>query len=336
MTNKQTRHYYQNAIHGELISFIVFGFNQEELIETTIRAAFAQTYQPLEIILSDNCSDDETYQIMERLAKEYQGPHTIRLNQNSNNRGFIGHVNQAFELCNGVLIIYNPGDDVSIPERTSELYEAFRNERPLLVHSDVFKMTSNGMLTGHIFSQKGTLARLDLLGFARSSSLAIGSSCAWNPELMTVFGQIHYENTFDDLVFSYRARLLGRIAYVEKPLVYYRYGASLSKSVSKDLIEIRENYRSSVLRMIDTYKQRLGDTYCVAGECHILIHKLKNYIKEAEFKLFLLDSGRSFAWSGFTSWSKFRTMLSHINKLRKISSPCQIEKNSRHNEGYEK
>jgi GT2 family glycosyltransferase len=320
---------------NELVSLIIFGFNQSDLIETTIRAGFAQTYSPLEIILSDNCSDDDTFEVMQRLAQEYEGPHTIRLNRNSENRGFIGHVNQVFDLCQGAMIVYNPGDDVSLPERTAELYEAFRHDRPLLVHSDAYKMLEDGTTTKNIFSQKEALARLDLKGYARSRGLAIGAACAWHPDLMRLFGPIRYERTFDDLVFCYRARLLDRIAYVEKPLVYYRYGASLSKSTSKDPKAARAELRKVVIRMIDTYKQRLEDTRHAAPQETALIRELENCLEASDYQLSLLDDGISAIARAFTSWARFTAALSHFNKLRKMTSRRRIERQARRNEGLE-
>jgi glycosyltransferase involved in cell wall biosynthesis len=44
-----------------------------------VEGAFSQTYSPLEIILSDDCSSDRTFEIMEEMAREYQGPHLVKV-----------------------------------------------------------------------------------------------------------------------------------------------------------------------------------------------------------------------------------------------------------------
>ena len=39
-----------------LVTFALFAYNQERYVREAVEGAFAQTYQPLEIILSDDCS----------------------------------------------------------------------------------------------------------------------------------------------------------------------------------------------------------------------------------------------------------------------------------------
>ncbi len=51
-----------------LVSFVLLAYNQERYVEEAIAGAFAQDYSPLEIILSDDCSTDGTYAIMQRMA----------------------------------------------------------------------------------------------------------------------------------------------------------------------------------------------------------------------------------------------------------------------------
>ena len=40
-----------------LISFVVLAYNQESFIREAIEGALTQTYSPLEIVFSDDCSD---------------------------------------------------------------------------------------------------------------------------------------------------------------------------------------------------------------------------------------------------------------------------------------
>ena len=60
-----------------LVTLALFAYNQEDYVDEAIMAAFAQTYQPLEIILSDDYSSDRTFEVMQEMAREYQGPHEV-------------------------------------------------------------------------------------------------------------------------------------------------------------------------------------------------------------------------------------------------------------------
>jgi glycosyltransferase involved in cell wall biosynthesis len=63
-----------------LVSFIVVAYNQDKYIKEAVLGAFSQTYQPLEIILSDDGSSDLTFEIMQDMVEKYVGPHKIILN----------------------------------------------------------------------------------------------------------------------------------------------------------------------------------------------------------------------------------------------------------------
>ncbi len=72
-----------------LITFALFAYNQENHIEEAVQGAFSQTYSQLEIVLSDDCSTDRTFEIMERMANAYQGPHKIVLNRVGREHRFV-------------------------------------------------------------------------------------------------------------------------------------------------------------------------------------------------------------------------------------------------------
>ena len=56
-----------------LVTFALFAYNQEQFIREAVEGAFAQTYEPLEIILSDDCSTDRTFEIMQEMASACEG-----------------------------------------------------------------------------------------------------------------------------------------------------------------------------------------------------------------------------------------------------------------------
>ena len=61
-----------------LVTFPLFAFNQEQYIREAIEGAFAQTYEPLEISLSDDVSSDDTFEIKVQMANEYSGVHSVK------------------------------------------------------------------------------------------------------------------------------------------------------------------------------------------------------------------------------------------------------------------
>jgi glycosyltransferase involved in cell wall biosynthesis len=108
-----------------LVTFTVFAFNQEKLIREAVESAFAQTYEPLEIVLSDDCSVDRTFEIMCEMAAAYEGPHTVRVVQNLKNLGVLEHAIVRGKDAAGEIVVVAAGDDISEPERTAKLVAAF-------------------------------------------------------------------------------------------------------------------------------------------------------------------------------------------------------------------
>lgn len=103
----------------------VLAYNQADLVRPTIEAAFAQEGDPIEIILSDDCSTDETFVIMREMARGYAGPHSVRTHRPPANLGLVNHLITLARMAQGELLIVNAGDDISYPHRVATIRRAF-------------------------------------------------------------------------------------------------------------------------------------------------------------------------------------------------------------------
>ena len=54
-----------------LVSYVLTAYNIEIFIEESVKCAFEQDYENLEIILSDDCSSDHTFDIMKKMGGNY-------------------------------------------------------------------------------------------------------------------------------------------------------------------------------------------------------------------------------------------------------------------------
>lgn len=218
-----------------------------------------QEFDGLEVILSDNCSSDRTYEIMSDLARAYVGPHSVRLNRNATNIGFVGHVNLAFKLSSGSFIFYNPGDDISLPGRFKRIWAEYLKTGALLVHTDAIEINDDGAELG-LRRPGSDLGSISLRECALSTSLCIGATCGWDKGLIDTFGEIVEADTYDDLVFAFRAMLSGnRIAYVPEPLLLYRVGSGMTNTPVKTQAEKLKSLGRNAKIQMGTLKQRLRD-----------------------------------------------------------------------------
>lgn len=209
------------------LSYLLLTYNQRETVKAAVQSALAQNVQPMEIIISDDCSADDTFAEAKSAVANYQGPHRIILNRNPKNLGLIGNLDKAHELCSGDVIIAAAGDDISHPQRSQRILETFVTQDPLLVCSYANVIDQYGdAVPGNFKTALYYRDNWDLKRAARSKSLYIGATGAWRRSLYTDHGPID-PASYEDLVLGFRAALLNRVATIREELVQYRLGTGI-------------------------------------------------------------------------------------------------------------
>lgn len=95
-------------------------FNCEKTVAASIESILNQTYQNIEILIIDDGSKDNTYEIL----KKFQSKHkNIRLFKNQNNLGLTKSLNILIEESKGEYIARQDSDDISVIDRISLQYE---------------------------------------------------------------------------------------------------------------------------------------------------------------------------------------------------------------------
>ncbi len=215
-----------------LVTVILFAFNQEEYIREAVESILGQTYQPLEIIISDDCSVDRTFEVIEGLVENYSGPHSVRTNRNPENQGIGKHVSRMMETAKGELIVLAAGDDVSSQDRVEVLVKAWtEGGRPAGIGSAVTMIDANGVESGQRESFCGAggidkgegvkMASLDAYLQNTGFSL-LGCSAAWSREILEVFGPLADDVMNEDAALSLRALIMGEVLSISSKLVKYR------------------------------------------------------------------------------------------------------------------
>jgi glycosyltransferase involved in cell wall biosynthesis len=212
-----------------LISYIVVTYQQENYISEAIESALAQSYTPLEIIITDDCSSDRTYEIIEKRIKDYHGPHAVRINRNRHNLGIGGNVNRAVEMCSGEFVVGAAGDDVSLPNRADVICKAWEesDRQATSIYSSYYELSKDGDIKAYGgLRDISSIRRImpmegDMLSFlSRKSPAVFGSTHAWSPKLFNYFGPLTAD--LEDLVLSFRTLAIGKMIYINEPLVKYR------------------------------------------------------------------------------------------------------------------
>ncbi len=247
-----------------LLTFTLLTYNQQRFVREAVQGALAQTYSPLEIIISDDCSTDRTYAIIQDEISQYNGPHQIILNRNETNLGIGGHVNYVVRLSSGELIIGAAGDDISLPQRTEKIFQAYikSGKRAQSISSDMVIIDDKGRQFGMHRIIPSSLNELSLNAFVANNGGIYGSAHACAKRLFDFFGPLPDSVWHEDIVIAFRAGLIGGIHIIGEPLVLYRrHDGNLSKPMG-DLRSVKMFYTERKSRALDyklVFKAWLAD-----------------------------------------------------------------------------
>lgn len=97
-------------------------YNQQDLLPIALDSLLSQSVLPYEIIISDDCSTDNTWDIIMVYSQKY--PQLIKPIRNEKNLGVFGNMNQLMKMPTGDVISWLSGDDLYKPG----IFEAFNKE----------------------------------------------------------------------------------------------------------------------------------------------------------------------------------------------------------------
>lgn len=245
------------------VSFLLLSYNQQETAAEAAAHALAQDYPNLEIIISDDCSPDRTFERLSKVCGAYRGTHAVKLIQTAENAGLLGNLIHALHFSTGELAVIAAADDLSSPTRASELAKAWLDAgRPpsAVVYSDVRPIDRQGLALDdwpeRVVRPPFTLERL-----AEGATGPLGATCAITPNLIREPQPIDPGVRHEDRVFPFRALLLGGpILFVDKPLVDYRVEGGISRrEVASRWQYLTEFTADYIPRVLPDARQRLSD-----------------------------------------------------------------------------
>ena len=236
-----------------LVTFAVFAYNQEKYIREAVEGALSQTYSPLEIILSDDCSSDRTFDIIQEMSSAYKGPHLVRVRRSHRNLGLIGHINDVIHLVRSNIVLVAAGDDVSFPYRTVNTVNAFLcSENIMAIYSDCSKAPPSP------FPNTCILKRISALEIAlMGGGIGMGATYAYRRECFVLPRDLPHHLFSEDRILPMRASILGEVRFLSLPTIMHRdTPTSLTKILSKRRALSQENV-DHLLYILDDSKKLL-------------------------------------------------------------------------------
>ncbi len=110
---------------ADLVSTIIPVFNRPELLPQAVNSVLEQTYRPIEIIIVDDGSTDNTPKVCEDLYELH--PSVIRIHRQRN--GGPGRARQrGLEMAKGAFVQFLDSDDLLLPDKFSRQVDALHAE----------------------------------------------------------------------------------------------------------------------------------------------------------------------------------------------------------------
>ena len=133
------------------ISVITPCYNLENYLGATIESLKAQTMPHWEVIIIDDCSNDNSFKIAQKYAQHDDRITAIQLDENS---GSSAARNKGLELAKGRYITFIDGDDLIHPFKFETQINYMRRNNYALTYTNYRRMTPDEKLISPIFRER--------------------------------------------------------------------------------------------------------------------------------------------------------------------------------------
>lgn len=99
------------------VSVVLATFNCDKYIEETISSILGQSFSDFELLITDDCSTDNTYQILNKYKEKDD---RIKVFRNSQNSGAAVSRNNSISMAQGRFIAFIDSDDLWLPDKLNK------------------------------------------------------------------------------------------------------------------------------------------------------------------------------------------------------------------------
>ena len=128
----------------DMVSIIMPSYNTAKFISSTIKSVLAQTYTNWELIIVDDCSTDNTDEVVEPFLSDSR----ICYIKNEKNSGAAVSRNQALREAKGKWIAFLDSDDLWLQEKLEKQIEFMKKNDCHFSYTNYIEIDENSMLNG--------------------------------------------------------------------------------------------------------------------------------------------------------------------------------------------
>lgn len=305
------------------ISIALCTYNGARYLEEQLSSFLQQTRLPDEIVICDDCSTDETPQIIENFSQI--APFPVHLYINETNLGCSGNFQRAISLCTGDFIFLSDQDDFWMPAKIAETEKAFDEAGEIgLVFSDAELVGENleplGINLWEIaFTSEEKQKTLEGRFFEvlLRRNVVTGATLAFRRDFRRSFTPIptHIPYVIHDAWIALVISAKAEIRFIEKPLTKYRQHPAQQLGI--DWKSKQNNFADSKERTVSYAK-----SIAIHQKEKERLDKLKNELeKTPQFKEYLSSLDELIK----ANLEELREIITHY-EVRKDLSQKRLEK----------
>ena len=266
-----------------LVSIICLAFNHEKFVVETLNSVVEQNYQPIELIIVDDCSTDNTKLVINNWLLTHP---EVQFIVNEVNRGNTKSFNNALKFAKGEYIIDLAADDLIVPNGIELQINAFQNSKYQnlgVVYGNAGIINEDGSFNSYYFpvNVDGKVIAKRATGNIYSSVLSTGDSICSVSALFkkSVFDFLEgYDETLDyeDLDSWIRASREYEFDFIDEVLVKKRTVTnSLGSNFYKKKHRINVSTYKILKKALKLNRSKIEDLALQKRVHHEIIHSFK-------------------------------------------------------------
>ncbi len=231
-----------------LVSIVVITYNSAKYVLETLESAKSQTYENIELIVTDDNSADETVELCKKWIDANKDRFTrTALVSSDTNTGIPANINRGINISSGYWIKCIAGDDLMTSKCLTELinYISFSKENIRILYSDVIRFSGNSIANvknikfeNARFCSSEVTAKEQYEILLRANRVLAASLIIRRDLLMSFNGFDERFRLLEDWPLWLKVTHEGyKIYYLDKPLVYYRiHDNNLSMTINQNFL----------------------------------------------------------------------------------------------------
>ncbi|MBR3152595.1 MAG: glycosyltransferase family 2 protein [Clostridia bacterium] len=293
----------------EKIDILLATYNGEKYLREQLDSILNQTYGEFNLIISDDCSNDNTRKILE----EYELLDSrIKVYYQEKNLGYVKNFEFLLNKVESELYMLSDQDDVWIPEKIEETYNYLVSEKAELVFTDLTVVDENLNVMYQSFN--------DLMKYSKKAikyddyRLQFLYNCVTGCTLMTkkkyLVDILPIPNESEYVIHDFWIPLItsfnGKIKYLNKPLIKYRQhgnnqvGAKTKGNGYTRFEDLRDHFIDVKKQIFEVY---VNNSKVFPDNLKVLSEKALKYFEKIENKKYF----------NFKGWSIFHRLYKNDN-----------------------